>query len=107
MLKETVGIAIRAALRTAMDFVLQEVMSDIARIDSAYAYSLRTVSVLHHTTVRYHILVTARTAGDYVLLTLERADTGRSVSGMVNASGFSYYDDLLYVYDTLIDDLLG
>jgi hypothetical protein len=102
---------LREHLRLAMDFVIEEVMSDIARIGTDYVYSLRTVSVWHRTVdhgdhdIRYHILVTARTNGDCVVVSLERTDTEQSVSGMVDASGFSYIE-LLCIYDTLIDDLL-
>ena len=102
---------LREHLRLAMDFVIEEVMSDIARIGTDYVYSLRTVSVWHRTVIgddhdtRYYILVTARTDGDYVAITLERTDTRQSVSDVFEASGFSYID-LVSLYDEIIDDLL-
>ena len=95
---------LRERLLEAIEFVVKEVLSDIARIDSVFAYSSRTVSVYHYTVpgedhdTRYHILVTAEAetesiAYDCVLVTLERADTGQSVSDV----GF---------YDKLVDRIL-
>ena len=89
---------LKERLLEAIDLVVKEVLSDVERIDSVYTYSARTVSVYHYTVdngdhdTRYHILVTAETdnqAHDCVLVTLERADTGQSVSDI------GRYDELV------------
>ncbi len=94
---------LRDRLLDAIGFVVKEVLSDIARIDNVFVYSTRTVSVYHYTVpgddhdVRYHILVTAEAdnqAGDCVAVTLERTDTGQSVSN-------------IGLYRELIDKILG
>ena len=82
---------LKEKLLEAIGFVEREVLSDVVKIDNAYVYSARTVSVYHYTVdegdhdIHYYILVTAVTdskAGDCVLVTLERADTGQSVSSV-------------------------